>query len=146
MGADSADLVAPSPLALLGYNDLPEAWPHIAHLVERACAYSHGAFTPESVVEGMRAGQFFMLVLSGEDDVRGIMVATISTFGSGLRVLECVLVGGEDMDAWLQYEPEMDALARAHGCHRTRAIVRKGMKRKLPHWKLIGEMLERDLT
>lgn len=133
-------------LALVDVNSLPRLWDQIEPLLVRACDHSGGAFTSQSVVDGLMEGRLAMLALAEGERVTSIMIVRIADYGSGLRVFECVLVGGADMDAWMPFEPRMDELARQAGCHRVIAMVRKGLIRKLPHWKLAAYVVERDLN
>jgi hypothetical protein len=132
-------------LTLIAYADLPNAWGSVEPLLSRACEHSFGAFTPESVVNGMRDGELIMIGMLEGGALQSIMVATVGAFRTGLRVFECLLVGGRDMKAWMPFEPEMDEFARQHGCARARCIGRKSLTKMLPHWKLVGVMLEREL-
>lgn len=145
MEASSAErLVTPYRIGEIAYSDLPAVWDAISSMLEKACEESFGAFTPKSVVDGMREGEFIMLGIADEGDVIvSILVCCVGVFGSGLRVLEVALLGGEDMRAWLPFEEQLDTFARARGCHRVRCVGRKSLERVLPHWKRIGVMLER---
>lgn len=137
-------MVSELTLGEVGVNALPTLWADIESLLTEACSWSAGAFTPQSVVDAMMAGRLQMLALA-DARVRSIMVVSIELFPSGLKVLECLLTSGQDMKDWLPYEPELDDLAKGLGCARVRAVGRKGLAKALPHWKMIGVMLERDI-
>lgn len=130
----------------VGYNDLPKAWEQIGPMVDKACAESFGAFDPPAVVDGMRSGEYIMLaIVSAEMRVVSVLVCSIGALPTGVLVFEVLLCGGEGMSEWLPFEHLMDEFARARGCQRVRSIGRKSLARKLPHWKMIGVMLEREI-
>jgi len=137
---------APYRLVEIYYNDLPHCWEFISDHITRACAESHGAFTPLSVVDGLRDGQFILLaIVSDEGAVPSVLVCSVGLMPSGLSVFEVLLCGGADMKAWLPYEEQLDAYARARGCQRVRCIGRISLQKLLPHWKRTGVLLEREI-
>lgn len=132
-------------LVLIRYADLPAIWSQIGPLMEEACSWSYGAFTPESVVASVREGRFTLIGMEEDGRVASVMVTTVGELSSGLKIFECLLVAGRDMKSWLPFEKEMDAFAKVQGCARVRAIGRKSLTKVLPHWKMIGVMLEREI-
>lgn len=145
--SSTVELLEPADVQLgfIGYNDLPRVWPEIAPLVEKACEWSGGSFTPEGVVDGMGTGELLMLSMIEGGRIVSIMVATVGVFRSGLKVFECLLVGGRDMKSWMPFEHYMDEYARELGCARVRCIGRKPLLKMLPHWHFVGVMLEREI-
>ncbi len=151
MEASRADHVLSQPRAAytlyeIVYSDLPREWWQIGPLIEKACAESFGAFSPESVIDGMRAGEYIMLgIVSTDLRIVSVLVCAIGTLPTKIKLLEVLLCGGEGMSEWLPFEYQIDDFARDRGCQRVRAIGRKSLARKLPHWKMIGVMLEREI-
>lgn len=136
-------------LILLDLNQLPHVWDQVLPLLQRACDYSAGEFTPETVVMGMGPeGSLRMLALVTDEGVHSIMIVTISIHPNG-RKLDCLLTSGEDVDEWMPFEPRMDEWARSLGCIAVRIPrARKGWTRVLSHWaKLSGAcyVLEREI-
>lgn len=147
---------APAPdlrLTRLTANDLPHVWEQVRPLLERACEYSAGEFTPESVVDAMgaRDGTAWLHMLAIVRDARAvtsIMLVMVNNYPAG-RKLDCVLVSGERVEEWMPFEPQMDAWARELGCVAVRIPrARKGWLRVLSHWaRKSGDVcvMERDL-
>jgi hypothetical protein len=135
------------PTLTLLVNDPRITLKDIAPLLEKACEWSNGEFTPAGVVQGIVEGRFTLLALA-DDAIRSIMVVmpTVKTYGDGSTLLECLLVAGEDMKLWTPFEPELDALARSAGASALRMIGRKGLLKMLPHWRLAAYVMEKDLT
>lgn len=148
MGTHSARVVSAPALNLVevDVNDLPRFWDMLEPLVINACEHSGGAFSPKIVLEGVYHGAMKMLALVEDGQAHSIMVLQVNQMPTGLRFLSILLVGGRDMDAWLPFEPELDDLARAHGCAMVRTIGRKGLAKKLPHWRMSQIVLERSVT
>lgn len=130
----------------LFYPDLPQAWPHIGPMIEMACEQSHGAFDAQSVVLGVRSGEYILLAVT-DDEARlvCVLVCAVGRLPTGTTVFEVLLAGGHSMKDWLPYEHKLDDFARARGCTRLRAIGRKSLLKRLPEWRLLGVMLEREL-
>jgi hypothetical protein len=83
-----AELTEAQRVVLLGPNDLPRVWEQIKPLVEKACTWSQGQFSPEAVVDGVLDGRYRMLAYMDGEDVVSIAVLTVSEFATGLRILE----------------------------------------------------------
>jgi len=78
--------------------------------------------------------------------VQAVMVVAITQLDDGKRRLHCVLAGGERSGEWPEVDPEFDALARSWGCTSIRiGCARKGWAKKLPHWRIQGYVMERDI-
>lgn len=148
METSSAEqLLEPVPLrlAVITINDMPHMWEQIAPLLERACEFSAGEMTPQSVLAGMGLydGVERLRMLALGDAERGptsILVASVTEYptpeGPLVRKLELLLTSGENVDEWMPFEPQMDEMARQMGCVAVRITrARKGWVRKLPHWE-----------
>lgn len=140
--SDMVTAVGDLTLGEVGVNALPTLWGDIEPLLAEACSYSPDGMTPSTIVDQMFEGKARMLALADEK-VRSIMVVTVEAFPSGLRVLLCLMASGVDFKTmWLPHEDELKDFAREFGCTKARLIGRKGWKKMLPHWRLVGEVLE----
>lgn len=126
--------------------------PKTLPLVLRACAYSGGRFDPETVyaacayeLDWLRMQMWVWGHTGGGQpaSAEAVAITCLSTFGTGLKVLEIVLVAGQDAKGWLEFEDKLAAFALAEGCTRMQVIGRKGWGRNLPHWKESARMFER---
>lgn len=137
-------------LALLDINDVARAWEQIAPLLQTACEFSNGEFTPEVVLAGMGlhdgVERLKMLAIADGERITSIMVVCIGLAPSGKKSLECILTAGQDVKAWMPFEPMMDEWAREQGCVCVRIPrARKGWLKALSHWRIGGYVLEREL-
>lgn len=137
-------------LRLFSINDMPHVWDQVEPLLQIACEHTAGEFTPNIVLAGMGLNDgveiLKMLALTEGDRVSSIMVVCLSVAPNGKKSLECLLTAGEDVRSWMPFEPQMDEWARSLGC----AVVRiprgrKGWLKALPHWRIAGYVLEREL-
>lgn len=129
-------------LGEVGVNALPTLWADIEPLLIEACSYSPDGMTPQTIIDEMFAGRARMLAIADER-VHSIMVVTVEVFPSGLKVLLCLMASGSDFKSvWVPHEDELKEFAREFGCTKARLIGRKGWKKMLPHWRLVGEVLE----
>lgn len=151
MGADSAGLVEAEPyLVHLHVNDLPKVWGAIEPVLRKACEDSRGMHTVENVLAqmGLHDGveRWRLLAIIDHDQVQAVMVVRVEQQLDGKRRLHCMMAGGERSGDWPSVDPEFDALAREWGCTAVRIdCARKGWAKKLPHWSIIGYVMEREI-
>lgn len=126
-------------------NDLPKVWDQVAGLVEKACEYSQGQFSPLAIVDGVLDGSYTLIGFGDGDDISSIAVLTVSQFPTGLRICELLLASGEQLKDWIEFEELVGAYAKGQGCTRFRMIGRPGLQRMLSHWKRSAVVLEREL-
>ena len=138
------ELTEAQKVVLLQPNDLPKVWPQLAPLVTKACEWSQGQFNAEAVVDGVLNGSYQLLAYVDGKDVVSIAVLTISQLPTGMRICEVLLASGEGMKTWVHFEPQVEQLAKAHGCSKFRMIGREGLQRMLPHWKRTAIVLEKS--
>lgn len=136
-------------LVALTPNDLPTWWDEIGPLVSKACEESRGRFTIPMVLHnlGLSDGieRWRMLVIDNGQAIQAFMCVGILQEGDE-RVLSCILAGGDHAKEWPEVDEQFDALARAWGCGKHRIeFARKGWAKTLPHWKIIGYVMEREV-
>lgn len=136
-------------LVALGINDLHHVWTAIEPMLVKACADSRGEFTVPQILHnmGLDTGEVLwqLLAIVKADAVQAVMVVCITQTGER-RVLDCLLASGDNAKEWPAVDDEFDAFARAHGCEGVRIpCARKGWLKALPHWKIRGYLLEREI-
>lgn len=136
-------------LIAIGVNDLPRAWPHIEPLLRKACEDARGEFTVDQILHemGIETGEerWKLLAIVRENTVQAVMVVCLTQTGSR-RVLDCLLASGDNAKEWPLVDEQFDAFARGHGCEGVRIpCARKGWLKALPHWKIRGYVLEREV-
>lgn len=124
-------------------------------LVEKACSFSDGRFEPMSVLEGCAGlnpdwhAQLWIAGYRGGGEapsIEAVAVTTVSTYASGLKVLEVVLVAGENAKGWVTFEDEFVTWAQRQGCEKIQMIGRKGWQRQLGEaWRVAAWMMEREV-
>lgn len=137
-------------LTLLSINDVARVFDQVEPLLARACEHSNGEFTPQIVLAGLGLHdgieRLKLLALVDGDEIIALMVVTVTRAPTGKLALECLLTAGEDVSAWMPFEPMMDEWARAQGISTIRIPrARKGWQKVLKHWKLGGHVLEREI-
>ena len=137
-------------LIALSVNDLPRVWDLIEPELIRACEESRGEFTVPGILHnmGLHDGieRWRLLALVRDDDVQAVMVVCVTLRGDGKRIMDCLLAGGENAGDWIKVDPEFDAFAKHNGCTAVRIpCARKGWAKKLPHWKIRGHVMEREI-
>jgi len=133
-------------LAMLSPDDLPSLWDDLYPLVSKACSYSGGKFTPDTVRTLVDTGVMRMIVYKSGESISSLVVVTVTQAATGLRLFEIVLASAEGMRDWLHFEDTVKGYAKQFGCHRMRTITGEGMQRTLRHWKRTAVVLELDLS
>lgn len=122
---------------------LREAWPHIEPHLIKACDESRGEFTPARILANLE--HWDILAIIRGDAVQAVMVTCISQAGER-RTLDCLLASGDNAKEWPLVDEQFDAFALAHGCTSVRIpCARKGWAKALPHWKIRGYVMEREI-
>jgi len=125
-------------------------------LLEKACSYSDGRFEPETVLAscaGLNPRWHPQLWTAGylrQGDqpatIEAVAVTAITTYASGMRVLEVILVGGENAKGWMTFENKFAEWAAREGCSKIQMIGRKGWAKTLSGaWREAARMFERDV-
>jgi len=136
-------------LVSLGINDLPHVWKVLEPLLVKACEESRGEFSVPMILEnmGLNTGveRWRIMAIIHHGSVQAAMVVCISQVGER-RVLDCLLATGENAKEWPLVDDEFDAFAREYGCESVRIpCARKGWLKALPHWRMRGYVLEREI-
>lgn len=116
----------------------------VPELIEKACEYSGGRFTPESVFEACTGPtpKWQMWVVFDKEAtkdpkafgkyVKVVTVTHLAVYPTGLKVAEVIIIGGRGPNGeWIPYIDVLKRWAKAEGCHRMQFIGRRGWKRVL---------------
>lgn len=137
-----AELTEAQRVALIDPNDLPKLWDQLEPLVKKACDWSQGQFTPQSVVDGILCGAYRLIAYMDCKDIVSIAVLSVSQFPTGLRILEVLLASGEQLRDWRSFQDQVAQYGKTNGCSKFRMIGREGLQRMLPDWKRAAIVLE----
>ena len=127
-------------------QQLPNVWDLIEPVLSKACADSGGEFSLNRILANLEHWPILAMVRG--DDVQAVMVTCVTLRADGVRVLDCLLAGGDHAKEWPFVDSDFDEFARALGCSVVRIPRgRKGWLKTLPHWKLTGSFvtLEREI-
>lgn len=103
--------------------------PHINRVIERA----HGEITLEGLKKRLIAGNTLLVTVSKGADIIAVNTLEVRTFDSGKKALFIPVVGGSDVDTWIdRFLVIAKAIAKDHGCEELRGMaVRPGWMKKL---------------
>lgn len=123
---------------------MPQAWPVIEPILSKACSESEGEVTINRILANLEHWPILAIVRG--DEVQAVMVTYLSEREGGGRTLHCMLAGGSDARGWTHVDDQFDEFARSFGCDRVRIDrARKGWAKTLPHWKIRGYVMEREI-
>lgn len=129
------DLVPPEKLR---ENIALQRW--VLPMVTRACEYSFGRFDPETVLAscaGLNPEWIAQLWITGyrgggePPTIEAAVVTCISTYPTGRKVMDIVLVGGAGAKDWMAFEDKLSEWAALQGCAEVQVIGRRGWERHL---------------
>ncbi len=127
-------------------SQVSKVWAKVRPLIRNGLKRSGGRLSETTVYDALVNGQMRLWIGVRNDEVEMVMVTWIATYPTGFKCLQVVLLAGSRPEAWLQFEPELEAWAREQGCHRIEAWARPGWERVLKHYRKRYVMLERELT
>jgi len=135
----------------------------ILPLVEKACAYSGGRFSPDNVFEACAgldpARKWYLWIVfdphkadveNFADRVKAVTVTALVDYPTGLRMGETILIGGNgSSDEWLNYIDDLRDWAKKNGASRMQYVGRRGWQRHMKplgiEWKPVSTMFECEL-
>lgn len=120
---------------------LKRVWPLVLSKIEKACEYSCGTVTPETVYKGVMAEDFQLWV---SDDSKMVAVTQVSDYDDGSRYLTWILLSGEDLEKYMQLKVIVDDWAKKLGCKGDELLGRPGWARVLKGYKEIYRFLRQD--
>ena len=98
-------------------------------LIQQIAEGSLGRHTVETLRKELEAGTYWMAV-AAEESVRACLIATSTTWGTGLKEIVVIGLTGNGMKAWLHLEDGMRAAAKKEGAV-LKAYARPGWARVL---------------
>lgn len=127
----------------------------VPDLLEKACAYSGGRFTPESVRQACEAGKWQLWLAFDYEAAKKdpgnfgkhvdvVTVTSLSQYPTGLKIAEILLIAGRGKsEEWLHNIDNLKDWAAAEDCDRLQFIGRQGWRRMLgDSCKMVMTMFE----
>ena len=124
-------------------------WPKVLPWLEKPIDLSHDEVCISSLKDELKSGKQLLCTVSRDTDVIGVFTLDVRVFDSGLRAMYIPLVGGTEIDKWMERGFKIiEAIAKDYNCTELRGIsVRKGWLRKLKDkgWEEVSTTVRRVL-
>lgn len=124
-------------------------WPLVEPHLQRVIDVAHGELTLYSLRERLKSAFSILIAINKGKDIIAVNTLEIRDFDSGLRALFIPVVGGNDMNEWMDdFLKVAKSIAIEHGCSELRGIaVRKGWIRKLEPegWETLHQIVRYKL-
>lgn len=119
-------------------EEIDDWLPHYADLLDGVERRSRGEIMASRFLEACEAGHAQLWTVIDRKDKRlACIVGTdIETTGHGQRQARIVFCTGTGAREWVGLIEEIEAWARANGCKRIKALMRKGWLRHLPGYRV----------
>ena len=112
-------------------ENLEQLWPMAEPHIKKAVEKSDGTYTAEEVKYGCLSGEYILwLVRSG----KAAIILMVSEYHNG-KQCDILMLGGDDMNEWLDELEEIEGWAKRAGCDRMILTGRKGWQKMLPGYK-----------
>jgi len=124
-------------------------WHKFEPLVQLVVEVAHGEITTAGVKRRALIGETLIVAVCKGTEIIAVNILDIMEFDSGLRALYIPVVGGTEMDMWLdQFFLVAKAIARDFNCTELRGLAsRKGWMRRLKNmgWTDITTVIKCDV-
>lgn len=121
-------------------------WEKVSAILARPIALAHNEVTIDSTYKKLKSGESMLMVVSRGEYVLAAATLEVRELESGLRALYIPLVGGVEMDNWMErFLLICKAIAKDLNCTELRGIaVRKGWLKKLNSfgWEEVSTMIK----
>ena len=111
-------------------------WHQVEPIVNRVVEKAPYDMNMEKIRERLVSGEDALMTISDGPIIIGVVVLTVRTLDSGVRVLLLPVVGGDDIDNWMDDGfIIVFAIAKQHGCTELRGLsARKGWLKKMSNY------------
>lgn len=135
---------ASADIACIAPAQLDEVWPHVAHLIRKACNKT-GLSDFHQLERALFNVEALLWVAGVDVEITAAAVTQVSRCNAH-KFCTIVACGAQArMDLWLPLLREIDAYAKQQGCAAMRIFGRRGWRRVLKDYELTGYILERTL-
>lgn len=136
-------------IAAVPQTMLDLVWDRVVPHLEKPIALSHGEVTLESIKKRLLSGDVLLITVSRGTEIIAVNTVEVRTCESGLRALFIPLIGGSEMDEWMdRFLDIVKAIAKDFNCTELRGIAaRKGWMRKLAPlgWSEVSTIIKCDV-
>ena len=107
-------------------------WEECAPHIERVVESSHGDITLASTRNRIVSGDLQLFAISRHGEIVAVFCTDVQTLESGLRALRVPIIGGDEMDDWIEQAiATWKKLAKELMCDCIRGLGRAGWARRL---------------
>jgi hypothetical protein len=139
--ADVKHLETPVTIGAVPAQNIGKIWKDIAPHLQRVVDHSHGDLTLAAVRNNILRGDCHLLLATRGEEILAAFTAEVRTMDSDKRVLMIPIVGGDEMDSWLdQLNEAVSQLARDWCCDEVRGVGRTGWIRSLKKYGWVNPM------
>lgn len=128
---------------------VPLIWDKVIPHISKPIELSHGEVTLESIKRRLEIGEAMLITVSRGTELIAVNTVEVQEAESGLRTLAIPLIGGSEMDKWMDRFLEIvKAIAKDLGCSELRGIAaRKGWMRLLAPkgWEEVSTIIRCDV-
>lgn len=126
---------------------LSQVWGEVQPLIAKVIPYTGGRQNEKTLADALLNRDMQLWVIRNGEGIKTAFVTQIVNFPTGLKVAEYIVLGGEDADAWLALQAEVEEWARAQGCYVMQVVGRPGWEKMLKKngFKKLTVMLDKDL-
>lgn len=91
-------------------------------------------------------GQLWMVWAPQQERVLCTFVVELIEYPSGWKTARVVLLGGGSLESWRHLLGDVEAWARAEGCHAVEIVGRKGWQRVFPDYEHCETVIAKELA
>jgi hypothetical protein len=126
------------PLAVL------HEWPRVAPLIREALERGEGSYLEADVAMACMGGLWGLWLVERDGQVAALCVSEIINFPRKKKCLLRYLAG--DWETIEAHIPDIEAYARAQGCHMLEGYARRGWARRMGDWEQRYVILQKELV
>lgn len=127
-------------------RSVPEYWPEVSPLIQKALAYCDGKYDLRYIYESLMSRKMQLWVSLDSIPMSHVEACCITEIVH--YPLKCIcnifLVSGKNMQNWLGFEKNIEAWARENGCRSIECYGRPGWEKTID-WEKIHTVLRKKL-
>ena len=121
-----------------------KVWPQIYPLLDKCHRYSNGEIETQDFLDMIVEGNMHLYIATVDEVIIAAMLAEFVMYPRK-KIMRIVAIGGEGMDKWMKFFPDLEATALSVGCTGLEAWGRKGWERILKDWDSTYTVYTKDI-
>ena len=123
---------------------VPDRWPEVAALVERALHHSDGRYASEDFLHALIRREMQLWGVRQAGRTVGVIITALRNYPRQRRC-RYLLLAGDGFDRWQHLQRDIEEWARANGCTAMEMCGRRGWERKLKGWRATHVEMSKEL-